>query len=59
MLAKPHRPREKRISPLPRTTYSIAEFCARSGQNRATVLRLMNDGKLRSLKIGHRRLILA
>jgi hypothetical protein len=58
MLAKPRRPREKRIVPLTRATDSIAEFCEKTGQTGATVLRLMGDGTLRIVKLGHRRLIL-
>jgi hypothetical protein len=59
MLPKPHRPRETRVVALTRATYSIAEFCDKTGHDRATVLRHMKDGTLRILKIGHRRLIIA
>ena len=58
MLRRPRRPREKRI-PLPRATYSIAEFCDMTGLSRAAVLLSMDDGSLRNVKVGNRRLILA
>jgi hypothetical protein len=54
MLPKPRRPREKRIVELPRVTYTIAEFCEITGMGRATLLRCIDDGSLRT-----RRLILA
>ncbi len=59
MLPKPRRPREKRIIPLGRATYSIAEFCDMTGLSRVAVLRSMDDGALHTVKIGNRRLILA
>lgn len=59
MLPKPRRPREKRIAPLTPVTYSISEFCDVTGLSRAAVLRSMDDGTLRTVKIGNRRLILA
>jgi hypothetical protein len=59
MLPKPRRPREKRIIPLKRVTYSISEFCDMTGLSRVAVLRSMDDGTLRTVKIGKRRLILA
>jgi hypothetical protein len=58
MLRRPRRPREKRI-PLARATYSIAEFCDMTGLSRAAVLLSMDDGSLRNVKVGNRRLILA
>jgi excisionase family DNA binding protein len=57
MLPKPRRPREKRIVPLMRVAYSIAEFCDVTGLSRATVLRSIDEGALRIIKIGNRRLI--
>jgi hypothetical protein len=59
MLPKPRRPREKRILPLTRVTYSIEEFCAASGLSRAEVECAIDDGSLRLIKVGNRRLILA
>jgi hypothetical protein len=59
MLPKPRRPREKRILPLTRVTYSIEEFCATSGLSRAEVESAIDDGSLRLIKVGNRRLILA
>jgi len=59
MLPKPRRPREKRIVPLTPVTYSIAEFCDLTGLSKAVVLRSIDDGSLRSVKVGIRRLILA
>ena len=59
MLPRPRRPREKRIVPLRRVTYSIAEFCAMTGLSRSEVLRAIDDGSLRVVKLGTRRLILA
>jgi excisionase family DNA binding protein len=59
MLPKQRRPREERIVPMARSTYSISEFCEKSGLSRVDVLRLINDGTLRVVKLGHRRLILA
>jgi excisionase family DNA binding protein len=59
MLPKPRRPREKRIVELPRVTYTIAEFCEITGMGRATLLRSIDDGSLRTVKVGTRRLILA
>ena len=59
MLAKPRRPREQRIVPLARATYSIAEFCDMTGLSKTKVVRLIDDGILRTVKLGHRRLILA
>jgi excisionase family DNA binding protein len=58
MLPKPRRPREKRIVPVPRTAYSIAEYCEVAGLSRAKVLSLIDDGSLRIVKLGRRRLIL-
>jgi hypothetical protein len=57
MLCKPLRPRDKRIAPA-RATYSIEKFCEKTGQTKAKVLRLINDGTLRTVKLGYRRLIL-
>jgi excisionase family DNA binding protein len=59
MLAKPCRPREKRIVELTRVTHTIAEFCETTGLSRAAVLRLIDSGSLRSVKVGTRRLIFA
>jgi hypothetical protein len=59
MRPKPHLPREKRIVPLTRVTCSIAEFCDITGMGKAAVLRPVDDGSLRIVKIGTRRLILA
>lgn len=59
MLPKPRRPREKRIAPLTRATYTIREFCDQTGLSEAAVLRSIDDGSLRVMKIGIRRLILA
>lgn len=58
MLPKPRRPREKPIFPLMRVTYSIPEYCDVTGLNRAAVLRLLDDGSLRTVTLGTRRLIL-
>ena len=57
MLAKPRRPRDKRPK-LARTASSIEEFCNNSGQTQAEVLRFVNDGTLRTVRLGYRRLIL-
>ena len=38
-LPKPRRPREKRIVPLTRVTYSLAEFCEKTGLSEKAVLR--------------------
>lgn len=38
-LPKPRRPREKRIVPLTRVTYSLAEFCEKTGLREKAVLR--------------------
>jgi hypothetical protein len=59
MLRRPRRPREERVVPLARATYSIAEFCDMTGLSRAAVLLSMDDGSLRNVKVGNRRLILA
>jgi CRP/FNR family transcriptional regulator len=59
MLPKPRRPREKRIVPLSRATYTIKEFCDQTGLSEEDVLRSIDDGSLRVVKIGIRRLILA
>jgi hypothetical protein len=59
MLSRPRRPREKRVVPLARATYSIAEFCDMTGLSRAAVLLSMDDGSLRNVKVGNRKLILA
>jgi excisionase family DNA binding protein len=59
MLPKPRRRREKRIVELTRVTYTIAEFCEMTGLNRAAVLRDIDKGSLRVVKVGARRLILA
>jgi len=58
MPLKPRRPREARIVCLARVTYSIEEFCDISGLSRASVGRLIDDGSLRVMKLGHRQLIL-
>jgi len=57
MLARPYRPRDKRTAPA-RATYSVEEFCDKTGQSKAVVLRLINDGSLRTVRLGYRRLIL-
>ncbi len=57
MLARPRRPRDKRITPA-RATRSIEEFCEKTGQTKAEVLRLIDDGTLRTVRLGYRRLIL-
>lgn len=59
MLPKPRRPREERIVPLSRVTYSLEEFCEKTGLSRKTVLRSIDEGSLRIVKVGHRQLILA
>lgn len=59
MLRRPRRPREKRHVAPTRATYSIAEFCDMTGLSKAAVLLSMDDGSLRNVKVGHRRLILA
>jgi hypothetical protein len=59
MLPKARRPREKRIAPLERVTYSIAEYCEMSGLSKAMVLSFIDDGTLRIVRLGQRRLILA
>jgi CRP/FNR family transcriptional regulator, anaerobic regulatory protein len=59
MLPKPRRPREKRIVPLARAAYTIREFCDKTGLSEEEVLRSIDDGSLRVMKIGIRRLILA
>jgi hypothetical protein len=59
MLPKPRRPREKRIVPLARAAYTIREFCDKTGLSEEEVLRSIDDGSLRVVKIGIRRLILA
>jgi excisionase family DNA binding protein len=58
MLPRPRRPREKSIFPLTRVTYSIPEYCDITGLSRDAVLRLMDDGSLRTVTLGTRRLIL-
>jgi excisionase family DNA binding protein len=40
-------------------TYSIAEYCELTGLNKATVLSSIDDDRLRLVKLGKRRLILA
>jgi CRP/FNR family transcriptional regulator, anaerobic regulatory protein len=59
MLPKPRRPREKPIVPLARAAYTIREFCDKTGLSEEEVLRSIDDGSLRVMKIGIRRLILA
>ncbi len=59
MLPRPRRPREQRLIPLGRVTYSISEFCDMSGLSKVAVLRSIDDGTLCTVKIGKRRLILA
>jgi excisionase family DNA binding protein len=59
MLPRPRRPREKRVVAATRAAYSIPEFCAMTGLSRAAVLRSIDDGSLRAIKVGNRRLILA
>jgi hypothetical protein len=59
MLPKPRHPREDRIVELTRVTFTIAEFCEMTGLNRAAVLRDVDRGSLRVVKVGARRLILA
>jgi hypothetical protein len=44
---------------LTRATYSIAEFCEKTGLSRVIVARRIEDGILRTIKLGLRRLILA
>lgn len=39
--------------------YSVAETCASLGITRPTMYRLLADGRLRSIKIGRRRIITA
>ena len=58
MLPKPRRPRERCIYPLTRVTYSVPEYCDITGLSQASVLRLMDDGSLATVKIGIRRLVL-
>jgi hypothetical protein len=58
MLPKPRRPRDPG-EPLPPVTFSVAKFCAMTGLSRATVKRQIDDGILRTVKLGLRRLILA
>jgi len=58
MLPKPRRPRERCIYPLTRITYSVSKYCDITGLSRETVLRLMEDGSLATVKIGFRRLVL-
>ena len=58
MLRKPRRPRERCTYPLSRVTYSVPAYCDITGLSRAAVLRMMDDGCLATVKIGHRRLIL-
>lgn len=58
MLPKPRRPREKPIFPLMRVTYSVSEYCDLTSLSKAAVLRLMDDGSLRTITLGTRRLIL-
>jgi hypothetical protein len=58
MLPKPRRPRERCIYPLTRVTYSISQYCDITGLGLAAVMRMMDDGSLSTVKIGHRRLIL-
>ena len=58
MSPKPRRPRVH-SEPLSPVTFSVAEYCAMTGLSRATVTRLMDDGILRTVKVGFRRLILA
>ena len=57
MLCKPYRPRDKRIAPA-RATRSIEEFCEKTGQTKAEVQRLIDNGTLRTVRLGYRRLIL-
>jgi len=52
MLPKPRRPREKRIVPLARAAYTIKEFCDKTGLSEEEVLRSIDDGSLRIVKIG-------
>ena len=59
MLPKPRRPREKRFVELKPVTYTIAEFSEMTGIRRVRVLRLINSGLLRVVRLGNRRLILA
>jgi hypothetical protein len=58
-MPKPHRVREKRVRPPTRVTYSIAEYCEMNGLSREAVARSIDDGLLRVVKIGHRRLVIA
>ena len=58
MLPKPRRPRDTSV-PLPPVTFSVAKFCKLTGLSRTTVKRQMDDGTLRTVKLGLRRLILA
>jgi hypothetical protein len=57
MLPKPRRPRDP-SAPLSPVTFSVSKFCAMTGLNRATVKRQMDDGILRTIKLGLRRFIL-
>ncbi|WP_291686804.1 hypothetical protein [Bradyrhizobium sp.] len=42
-----------------RVTYLIEEFCDLTGLSETAVARSMKDGTLRTVRIGHRRLVLA
>jgi hypothetical protein len=53
MLPKPRRPRDHN-EPLSPVTFSVAEYCVISGLNTAAVTRLMDDGILRTAKVGFR-----
>jgi hypothetical protein len=52
VLRKPRRPGEKRTMPLRRVTYSISEFRDMTGLSAVAVLRSIDDGTLRTVKIG-------
>jgi hypothetical protein len=45
--------------PLTRVIYSIAKFCDVTGLSETAVVRAVDGGTLRTVRIGHRRLILA
>ena len=58
MAPKPRRPREPQEPLLP-VTYSVAQYCVMTGLSRAIVTHQIDDGILRTVKVGLRRLILA
>lgn len=51
-------PKPQTAHPIPeRRAYPIPEFATLIGISRSTVYRMMTEGRLRSVWIGHRRLI--